>query len=178
MRTPHSVSAAQGPNLRPRSAPRPIRCSLPALCWEGGTHHFELGLPTENQAAEYNTDSQLSPHIWIPRSHSIHFCKWEDECCCLGRYKNSLTSTGLNLRAGQSSVRPIKHAVLTTVLLGFTVSLTIEILQSYLPTRGSGTTDLITNTFGTFIGVKLYASKTRTSFFSESILSMIWRRYH
>ena len=56
-----------------------------------------------------------------------------------------------------SSIRPIKHAVLTTVVLGLGVSLTIEILQSYLPTRGSGTTDLITNTFGTFIGVRLYA---------------------
>ena len=59
-----------------------------------------------------------------------------------------------------SSVRPIRHAALSTVVLGFIVSLTIEILQSYIPTRGSGTTDLITNSFGTFLGVKLYASKT------------------
>jgi len=66
-----------------------------------------------------------------------------------------------------SSVRPVNHAALTTVALGFTVSLTIEILQSYLPTRGSGTTDLITNTLGTFIGAKLYASKIAQTFLAR-----------
>jgi VanZ family protein len=51
---------------------------------------------------------------------------------------------------------PIKRSVLLTVALGAAVSFTIEILQGFLPTRDSGTTDLITNTLGTWIGVVSY----------------------
>jgi VanZ family protein len=65
--------------------------------------------------------------------------------------------------------RRIKTPALTTIVLGFTVSFTIESLQAFLPTRDSGTTDLITNTLGTCIGVWLY----RLSFW-RVLVARIW----
>ena len=55
-----------------------------------------------------------------------------------------------------SLIQQIKRPAATVILIGFFLSLTIEILQWFLPTRDSDMTDLISNTFGTAIGVSLY----------------------
>ncbi len=70
------------------------------------------------------------------------------------------------------SVLQIKRATLFTVFLGCVVSVTIEILQAYLPTRDSGMTDIITNTLGTWGGVLLYQRVSRFARLLQKSLSV------
>jgi glycopeptide antibiotics resistance protein len=65
-------------------------------------------------------------------------------------------SVGFCFYAFLIAVRPTRQVELWTLVLGFVLCLTIEVLQIYLPTPDSGTTDLITNTPGTYLDVLRY----------------------
>jgi hypothetical protein len=57
-----------------------------------------------------------------------------------------------------SLTRYCRRFVWSTILSGATLSLCIEVLQAYIPQRSSGTTDILTNTLGTALGVALLRS--------------------
>jgi VanZ family protein len=85
---------------------------------------------------------------------------------------------GFSFLAFFYSVGAVRRPELVVILLGLATSLTIEILQAFLPTRNSGMTDLMSNTLGTAIGVLLYRwsytqrllSRTRQKFHPTSFL--------
>ena len=64
---------------------------------------------------------------------------------------------GFALSVFLASTGRVRNVGAWAVFGGVIVSLTIEVLQAYLPTRNSDLTDVLTNTLGTCLGAVLYA---------------------
>ncbi len=81
-----------------------------------------------------------------------------------------------------SVVRHSRRAVVLTILVGAMVSLTIEVLQIYLPTRSPQTIDVVTNTLGTFLGVLFFRRTSLGAIYNGSVehmvnvLNTVWAR--
>jgi hypothetical protein len=79
---------------------------------------------------------------------------WSDVLVNIGGF----VPIGFLLLAYLSVLESVKRPAATTILLGFLLSLSIESLQWFLPTRDSDMTDLMNNTLGTIVGVSFYRS--------------------
>ena len=66
-----------------------------------------------------------------------------------------------------SSRQASRTIVVATILLGAAFSVTIEVLQWFIPMRDSGTTDILTNSLGTALGAMLYRSGTLHALFDR-----------
>jgi hypothetical protein len=71
-----------------------------------------------------------------------------------------------------SRVQAGRRAAITAILLGAAISLTIEILQAYIPSRDSGMTDVITNTTGAALGMALQRSTIVNSLLARAGMTM------
>lgn len=70
-----------------------------------------------------------------------------------------LVPLGFLLSAFLWSTTRSQRPVLTAILIGALLSLTIELLQAYIPQRSSGMTDICTNTLGTAIGAIVFGQQ-------------------
>jgi len=99
-----------------------------------------------------------------PSEFHSRWSYWED----VGINIVGFIPLGFFFSAYFSTIGKIKRTIWSTIALGFAVSLTIEVLQAFLPTRDSGMTDLITNTFGTALGAILCSWSMKHNWFARA----------
>lgn len=133
-------------------------------------HVVALYLFNERHGGTVHDSSGSEINLSIPERFLIVHEKfleppWQEFHNDWGYWKNVLINIGgfiplgLLFYAYLAMAKRSSLPALTTVMLGAAVSLTIEVLQAYLPTRDSGMTDIITNTLGSGFGVMLYRWK-------------------
>jgi hypothetical protein len=97
----------------------------------------------------------LNP-TWVQYSRPLDFWMRRNVWRDLGLNIAGFIPVGFIFMAYFCSVGRHARSVPKVILLGFGLSLIIETLQFFLPSRDSGMTDLLTNTAGTALGIVLH----------------------
>jgi VanZ family protein len=142
--------------------------------WNGGEsltelEHDAIALYTFSERTGSVVHSQVrsGPDLEIPRrflvvGQAFLMPPWDEFSPGWSYYKDLLINIagflpfGFVFCAYLSGHGRDRRALVRTILIGAATSLTIEVLQAFIPTRQSGMTDLITNTLGTGLGAMLF----------------------
>jgi len=121
---------------------------------------------TEGSGQSVHNQAGATPDLYIPKIFTVPHKKmlmwpWEEShdkraLWDLSTNVFGFVPFGFVFVAYLTWNRNAKHSTIVTILCGAAISLTIEILQEYIPGRDSGIMDVITNTSGTFFGVLLF----------------------
>jgi hypothetical protein len=129
-----------------------------------------LYLFDEHQGNTVHDRSGSGRDLYIPERYMVLREKfleppWEEWYAGWSYWKNvginigGFIPLGFFFCAYLTLARQLSRPALAAIILGAAVSVTIEVLQAFLPTRDSGVTDIITNTLGTCLGVVLFRWK-------------------
>lgn len=105
------------------------------------------------------------PEIYQVPHHSFLTLPWHEFYPTWDYYSDVLQNIGgfipfgFLLCALLTFFRRSRYPVLYTVLCGCLLSFSIELMQAYIPQRGSGVTDIMTNTLGTALGALFVRSR-------------------
>jgi hypothetical protein len=141
-------------------------------------HLVALYLFEEREGRVVHNQTISGPDLYIPEHYMVLHKTfltpfWKEFRPNWSYYKDVIINIvgfiplGFVLVAYFSSVRSCKWPALITLILGGMVALIIEVLQGYLPTRDSSSTDVIMNTLGNAIGVALYAYRVAEPFLAR-----------
>jgi len=110
-----------------------------------------------HNSVEDATDLQIPKHFFVLKKPFLE-APWDEFYMGWSYWGNvvlniaAFVPLGLAFYALFWSMGITSQRLAATIAVGFAVSLTIEVLQGFLPTRRSGITDLFTNTLGTALG--------------------------
>lgn len=130
-------------------------------------HPLALYLLAERCGRIAHNSAGVGPDLLIPETFRILHKQvlvppWEEFSFDLSYLKDIFVNIigfvpcGFFFCAYGSSNRRLTRPVLVTTILAGIISLTIELLQVFLPSRSSGMTDLCTNTLGGYVGAILW----------------------